>query len=271
MKKEFRERFGRAFRSRVRVPDGYVPKFLHLKEQLGHKSDQETVEWLMNQAAPAPRQEGGKESDPINVNSTYQVNQVWALWDDHVDGMPRSYARIHKLFLEDLEAQVVFLEPVPTTDDETQWSLDSSLPMACGTFKEGASTTTVDIFAFSHQVNIGEGLSVGRIFHRIFPHKGEVWAVFKDWNINWTLHDFMARTRYEFVEVESYVCEGNGVAGVCLTRVGLIGYVFKRHGKNVQFFGKELLRFSHRVPASKLRGEDECWELNPAALPLYLL
>ncbi|KAL5711409.1 hypothetical protein ACHQM5_021869 [Ranunculus cassubicifolius] len=233
-----------------------------------------------------------ERNDLEHVCGKYEVNQVWALWDDGVDGMPRVYVRIEKLLLEELKVEVVFLESNARTDgEEKRWLYKKKLPMACGRFKVGTSKSIVEISELSHQVNVERGalskkdkLYVTRreTWVDIFPRDGEIWAVYKDWNANWTLHD-LSRARYELVEVVSELpSEESDMTVVCLTRVGKAGAVFGRgyhkgEIKRRKYTGKQLLQFSHRIPASKLKVKvmngvsNEAWKLSPAAVPHHLL
>ncbi|KAF5199342.1 Dnaj heat shock n-terminal domain-containing protein [Thalictrum thalictroides] len=280
----------------VRVPYHCRSTFFRLNQRLGHENEGETIAWLLKQSEHAvcavlgtnllwrkPTTKCEQNNSPFNdldgfnVKKNFGLNQIWALWHD-VDGMPRLYARIHQVFPAELKVEVALLEPQPTTNEETQWFVEKHLPVACGTFKEAKLTTTTDVSAFSHQVNCRRP-SRKRSCYNIFPRKGEIWAVFKDWDISWTLHDLMSDTQYEMVEVLSDICEATGSFVIGLTRLGEHEDVFERqlhegHVLSKQFSGKELLRFSHRVPASKVTGEGiptGSWKLNSAALPHQLL
>ncbi|KAF9623012.1 hypothetical protein IFM89_035993 [Coptis chinensis] len=269
---EFKDRFGRL--SRFRIPLACVSIINQLNRELDHTSEVETVEWLLKQAEPAVRavlgktggEDGHKEqnnkekTDVIAFNnshrfhscSKYELYSVWAL-SDNIDGMPRLYARIHRIIPEELEIEVALLEPLPTGHEEKQWVVDKNLPMVCGIFKEVNSKTIVKITAFSHKVTSKAPRSS---LCNIFPHRGEIWALFKDWELNWTLHDLNSHTQYEIVEVVSDIPGCTIVVG--LVRVEGFEAVFQRQvqEKSQQFSQKELLRFSHRVLASKSKGEE---------------
>ncbi|PIA26092.1 hypothetical protein AQUCO_10000034v1 [Aquilegia coerulea] len=287
----------KVFGKRTRVPYHSRSTFFRLNIKLGHQTEGETIAWLLKQSEPVVDEVLGNKNqiwrkpktkceqtnttfndlDGFNVKKYFELNQVWALWHD-VDGMPRSYARIHQVLPAELKVEVALLEPQPMTNEETQWLVEKNLPVACGAFKETKLTTTTEVSAFSHQVNC-QRPSRKRSYYKIFPRKGEIWAVFKDWDISWTLHDLMSDTQYEMVEVVSDFCEKSGIFVIGLTRLGEHGDVFERqlhegHVLSKQFSRKEMLRFSHRVPASKVTGEGiptGSWKLNSAALPHQLL
>ncbi|KAL5711410.1 hypothetical protein ACHQM5_021870 [Ranunculus cassubicifolius] len=304
-KREFTAKFGKS--PRVCIPSECAFDFFQLNEKLGHKCHGDTVAWLLlKQAELAVQDTNINEEDVKNeeierkdleqVWEKYEVNQVWALWDDGVDGMPRVYVRIEKLLLEELKVEVVFLEANAGRDEEKKWLREKELPMACGRFKVGTSTSIVEILDFSYPVNLERGelskmsklyVAKGESWVNIFPRDGEIWAVYKDWSANWTLHD-LSRARYELVEVVSELPSSESdMTVICLTRVEKTrveksGVVFERgyHKGEImwrQYTGKQLLQFSHRIPASKLKIEElkgvpnEAWKLNPAAVPLHLL
>ncbi|KAL5717368.1 hypothetical protein ACHQM5_010381 [Ranunculus cassubicifolius] len=292
--KVFKALFGKS--RQIRLTEDSASIFFQLSKALGYQNcDGKTISWLMKQAQPAVQaaiagtSTSSSSSTREEANGSTKLeeikrgkNQIWALCDE-VDGMPRLYAKMSNLLLGELKAEVTFLEPEPTTEKERKWLLEKKLPMACGRFKESTSTTAMEISEFSYPINCKEVSSdTGSSFYNIIPQKEQVWAVFKDWNVNWTLHDYMKCTRYEIVEVVSDLCEQSEIKTVCLERAGGSGTVFERKKQNGRiisrsFLKTELLQFSHRVPASKLKKEElgghpgESWELNCAALPLNLL
>ncbi|KAL5711407.1 hypothetical protein ACHQM5_021867 [Ranunculus cassubicifolius] len=285
---------------RVKLPDECAFDFFELTKKLGHKSDGDTIAWLLKQAESAVEGLIGKQDKKIEEKKTgelsdvekfcgkYEVDQVWAVWDDEVDGMPRVYVRIEKLLLDELKVEVCFLKARACTDEEKEWLCEKKLPMACGKFKVATLTSIVDVSDFSHRVDLGgEGATdrMCKIFSKegttwayIVPRGGEIWAVFKDWNANWTSRDFH-HARYELVEVlDEFHTEYSVMKVICLTRVGESKDVFERDFPRWRRYKrKQVLQFSHRIPASKLKvGEiegvsNETWKLNPAAVPRHLV
>ncbi|KAF9596943.1 hypothetical protein IFM89_014522 [Coptis chinensis] len=167
------EGFGRL--SLFQIPPACASIINQLNRELGHTSEVETME------------------------CKYALYSVWAL-SDNIDGMPRLYARIHRIIREELEIEVALLEPLTAAHEEKQWVVDKNLPMVCGIFKEMNSKTIVKVTAFSHKVT---SKAPRWPLYDIFPHRGEIWALFKDWELNWTLHDLNSHTQYEIVEVLS--------------------------------------------------------------------
>ncbi|KAK7293530.1 hypothetical protein RJT34_16398 [Clitoria ternatea] len=153
--------------------------------------------------------------------NSFEEDQVWAAYDDD-DGMPRYYARIHKV----------------------RWTKGT------------------------------------RGVVRIFPGKGEIWALYHNWSPNWN-----AKTpdevihKYDMVEVLEDFNEEEGVLVTPLVKVDGFRTVFQRQSHNqVRKIPKaEIFRFSHQVPNYLLTGQEAqnapkgCHELDPAATPLDLL
>ncbi|MFS7929510.1 hypothetical protein Hanom_Chr04g00333351 [Helianthus anomalus] len=140
---------------------------------------------------------------------------------------------------------------------------------SCGSFKAAHSVFVDQVNIFSHLLgreNPGKGGCV-----KIYPQGGDIWAV---WNKKTS-----KRRKYETVEIlEDY----SEKAGVCvMPLVKLEGYksVYQRNPDKsaVRLIPrKEMVRFSHQVPACLLKGQalnlpDGCWDLDPAATPEQLL
>ncbi|KAI3865185.1 hypothetical protein MKX03_005825, partial [Papaver bracteatum] len=59
----------------------------------------------------------------------------------------------------------------------------------------------------------------GKNTYKIYPRKGEIWAIYKNWNIKWSSDQNNHRVyEYEFVEVLSYYDEDIGVMVVSLVK-----------------------------------------------------
>ncbi|XP_068660516.1 uncharacterized protein [Aristolochia californica] len=209
------------------------------------------------------------------VESKFEANQVWALYDTN-DGMPRFYARIKKVFLPNFKVQFTWLEPNPTNKDEIAWN-EVELPIACGIFKHGDSDTSVVQSMFSYVVSWEK---VARGSYKIFPRKGDVWALYKDWDISWSSDPGKHKKfKYEIVEVISDFDEETGVEVIYLVKVKDFVSLFQRITVKAESFKippQELLRFSHKIPSYRMTGKEGkdipggCFELDPASMPLGL-
>ncbi|KAG9457549.1 hypothetical protein H6P81_002057 [Aristolochia fimbriata] len=211
--------------------------------------------------------------DEGRTESRFQTNQVWALYDTR-DGMPRFYARIKRVFSTTFKVQFTWLEPNPTNEDEFAW-VKEELPIACGTYKHGDSDTSEMLGMFAYVVSWEKGV---RGSYKIFPRKGEVWALYKDWDISWSCDPEKHQTfKYDIVEVISDFNEETGVEVVYLIKVKGFVSVFQRPTfKGPESFkipSKELLKFSHKIPSYRMTGEEDkdfpegCFELDPASVP----
>ncbi|KAI3953060.1 hypothetical protein MKW98_020255 [Papaver atlanticum] len=105
---------------------------------------------------------------------------MWAIFDN-LDGMHRYYARINKVY-SPFKVDLTWLEFVPGDLDETAWKR-SGLPVACGKFKHEKTDTIEDIDTFSHKIVREKAV---RNTYKIYPRKGETWALCKNWNMKWS-------------------------------------------------------------------------------------
>ncbi|XP_020205050.1 LOW QUALITY PROTEIN: meiotically up-regulated gene 184 protein-like [Cajanus cajan] len=211
--------------------------------------------------------EKGKEED------CFAVNQLWAIYDDF-DGMPRFYALVKKAAFP-FKLRITWLEPDPDDQGETDWH-DAKLPIACGKFRLGRSQNTTDRFVFSHQIRCIKGRGKGS--YLVCPNKGEIWAIFRNWDIKWSSNP-KEHSEYdlEYVEILSDFVENVGIAVAYLGKVKGFVSLFQKIAKNgVNMFyvlPNELYRFSHRIPSYKMTGNERegvpigSFELDPAALP----
>lgn len=212
--------------------------------------------------------------DEGREENCFSVDQLWACYDT-TDGMPRFYARIRKVFLPGFRLRITWLEPHPEVQDELNW-FNGDLPVACGKFIHGDTEETIDRLMFSHQVHFYKGS--GRCSYVIYPRKGETWALFKDWDINWSFEpENHKKYQFEIVQVLSDFGRDDGIRVAYLDKVESFVSVFQLTSREGMFSflipPTELLRFSHRVPLFKLAGTERegipegSFELDPASLP----
>ncbi|KAL5568326.1 hypothetical protein UlMin_024901 [Ulmus minor] len=216
--------------------------------------------------------------DDDRTEASFGEEQVWAGYDDD-DGMPRFYARIHKvLSLNPFKMRISWLNSRSCSEfGPIDW-VGSGFAKTCGEFRIGRYEFTKALNAFSHQVSWTKG---PRGAVQIYPKKGEVWALYKNWSPDWNeqtpdeeIH------KYDMVEVLTDYNEETGVSVAPLVKVAGFRAVFRTNmdPKEAKKIPKEeMLRFSHQVPNYLLTGEEAdnapkgCRELDPAATSLDLL
>ncbi|PON96864.1 Terminal organelle assembly protein [Trema orientale] len=216
--------------------------------------------------------------DLDRTENSFGEEQVWAAYDDD-DGMPRFYARIHRVIsLKPFRMRISWLNSRSNSElGPIDW-IGSGFTKTCGDFRIGRHESTGTLNSFSHKVSWTKGLR-GAI--RIYPKKTEVWALYKNWSPEWNEHtpDEVIH-KYEMVEVIDDYNEEQGVAVAPLIKVSGFKTVFRMHmdPKEVRKIPKEeMFRFSHQIPYHLLTGEEAdnapkgCRELDPAATPLELI
>lgn len=216
--------------------------------------------------------------DMDRTENSFEDDQVWAAYDDD-DGMPRFYARVHKVIsLNPFKMRISWLNSRSNRELGPMDWIGSGFTKTCGDFRIGKQETTETLNSFSHKVTWTKG-SRGVIC--IYPRKGEVWALYRNWSPDWdeqTPDDVIHK--YEMVEVLDDFSVEQGVSVVPLTKIAGFRTVFHKHEdpKEVRRIPKEeMFRFSHQVPNHLLTGQEaknapkSCRELDPAATPLDLL
>ncbi|KAF5736918.1 hypothetical protein HS088_TW14G01073 [Tripterygium wilfordii] len=215
--------------------------------------------------------------DEDRKEDCFAVGQIWAIYDT-LEAMPRFYALIRKVFSPGFKLRITWLEPDPDDKYEIEWN-DEGLPVACGKFKLGDSEYTEQQQMFSHLMDCEKGSQ--RNAYKVFPRKGETWALFKNWNIKWkSITDTHQNYEYEFVEILSDYNEDRGTYVAYLGKVKGYASIFCRMVKEststFQIPPSELFRFAYRVPSFPLTGEESegvtkgSFELDPASLPTGL-
>lgn len=211
--------------------------------------------------------------DKDKEENCFAVDQMWACYDS-VDGMPRFYARIRKVFTREFKLKITWLEADPDNESEIKWA-EEGLPVGCGKFSGGETEETKDRLMFSHRVIFKNGSK--RNSFVIYPQKGEIWALFKDWDINWGSNPENHK-KFKFDIVEILDVNDNGSVSVALL-VKVKGFVslFQRTVwgglADRKIPGNEIYRFSHRIPSFKLTGTERTgvppgsFELDTASLP----
>jgi curved DNA-binding protein CbpA len=202
--------------------------------------------------------------------------QIWAVFDSR-DRMPRSYVRIIRV-VSSTSVFVLKLEPHPMLNEEIRW-VEDGLPVASGVFRAGAETTYKDVWEFSHPVECD--WSAKRSFYRIFPKKGEIWAMYKNWKITLNSTD-IDKCEPRMVEILSDYSDESGVNVCSLVRVkGCLTFFHRVVMEDFHLTRwiprSEVLSFSHRVPAfivveiKDLAIPKGSWHLEPSALPTRII
>ncbi|KAJ7272770.1 hypothetical protein O6H91_Y394000 [Diphasiastrum complanatum] len=217
--------------------------------------------------------------DQDRSKKSFSVGQIWAVYDDF-DGMPRFYCRITKVLSSDtFGVRMKWLEALPVFG-KTSVKI-SGLSVACGEFKYAQRLTTEnEINLFSHVMRLE---MEDKDLVKIYPRSGEVWALFKDWDLQELRSSTIDQAKscnYELVEVLTHFSEEMGVNLVPLVKVDGYKTVFTRQVKaGVKWIpSTELSRFSHMVPSWKIvekraavKALIGAWDLDPAALPSELI
>ncbi|CAM6099964.1 unnamed protein product [Calypogeia fissa] len=221
--------------------------------------------------------------DALRTGNDIVPGQVWAIYDDH-DGMPRFYVRISKVTTKPFKAHVNWLHCYPATEKEKVWTEMTDLDITCGDFKIGKPVIMDQINTFSHFVVD----KVGRGPLKIYPRKGEVWAVYKD-PLQFIgpsgkprVHEEWSPPKCEMVEILSDFCNKDGLRTGKLVKVRGFKTVFHRGDETESFSSikpEQLVRFSHGVPNQRIEDSvtDEkgiprgSLELDPAAIPADLM
>nr|XP_017222956.1 PREDICTED: uncharacterized protein LOC108199582 isoform X1 [Daucus carota subsp. sativus] len=216
--------------------------------------------------------------DKNREEKRFAAGQIWAVYDT-LDTLPRFYTQIVKVLRPNFKLRIIWLEPDLDDNDEIKWA-EEGLPIACGKFRPGSIENTENHLMFSHVVSWDKGIR--RNTFKIYPKKGDTWALFKSWNINWSSDPESHRKyEYEFVEVLSNYANGTAISVAYLGKVkGYVCLFCRAKQEGVDTFEiepTELFRFSHKIPSFRITGKDrkgiplEFFELDPAGLPIDLL
>lgn len=216
--------------------------------------------------------------DEDRIENSFDNNQVWAAYDDD-DGMPRYYAMIHSVISRNpFKMQISWLNSKSTAEFGSLDWIASGFSKTTGNFRTGKYVVSERLNTFSHPVKWKRGL---RGVIQILPTKGDVWALYRNWSADWdeNIEDEIMH-KYDLVVVLQDYSEDAGVSVAPLVKVAGFTSVFnqlsdQRGIKSIP--REEMYRFSHQVPFYLLNGLEaenapkNCYELDPAALPLELL
>lgn len=206
----------------------------------------------------------------------FATGQIWAVYCGKYL-MPRKYARIDGV-ISGSEVHITFLDPQPIFDYQVTWKKEQ-LPIVCGIFQPKETTVKLRISQLSHLVKCQ--MSTTRPMYKIFPMKGEVWAMYQNWSSEWRLPDYenhrcwVVEILSDFTEEGKMMVARLGEVKGCLTffqRSQRDGFDMSRAVSKT-----EMLAFSHQIPAFRVPGigrygiPESCWHLEPTALPSHRL
>ncbi|WZZ38609.1 hypothetical protein YC2023_034868 [Brassica napus] len=205
--------------------------------------------------------------EKLRKEVNFLAGQTRAMYDK-VDGMPRFYARIRKVSAPSFELRITHLEPDPDDEREILW-FEQDLPVSAGQFRLGKNKKMKkDCSMFSHVIHCKEGGNAGHI--TVSPRKGETWALFKNWDINWSSEPDSHRIyEYDIVEILSDTTDGaEGVSVAFLHKAKGFASVFFRMGTGdadtfrmgtggeadtSQILPQDIYQFSHMIPSFKVQ------------------
>ncbi|XP_050224895.1 uncharacterized protein LOC126674487 [Mercurialis annua] len=217
--------------------------------------------------------------DKDRTEKSFGDNQVWAAYDDD-DGMPRYYAMIHNVISrKPLRMRISWLNTKNNRELAPLNWIGSGFFKTNGDFWIGKHEINRSLNSFSHKVTKWAKGTRGTV--RIYPTKGDVWALYRNWSSKWNeLTPDEVIHKYDMVEVLEDFNDEKGVIVAPLVKVAGFKTVFRKHpdsSKYKAFPREELFRLSHRVPSYFLTGQEgrnapkDCWELDPASMPMELL
>ncbi|GJT35023.1 DnaJ domain-containing protein, partial [Tanacetum coccineum] len=204
-------------------------------------------------------------------DATFRVilsKSPWDVWEDidaaitlALKNYPTCYLQIKKVHSSPFRLEVKWLVPDPESPEEIAW-VEEGLPVACGKFKPLAQNHPVANFItynlnFSHQIAyVKDG---NMVF--IYPKKGEIWALYKDWDIKWSSNpESHMEFKYEIVEVLSDFDKEHGILVAYMVKVEGFVSVFCRTSRvrlaECCIPSSELFRFSHNISSLKLAGKE---------------
>ncbi|CDY19714.1 BnaA09g03670D [Brassica napus] len=191
----------------------------------------------------------------------FQIGQIWAIYSNDDKGMmPRKYAQVKRIDTSpEFKLHVAPLELCRPPNLMTH-------PLCCGSFR--LKTGTADVLvpsSFSHQI---KAVKKGINRYEVYPGKGEIWALYKNWNTT-----DCAETEEEELEIVEVVETNEQSVRVVLLAAKvcnklLYGRCLESVAGFVDIPKTEVKRFSHQVPAFRRErsGDYEWWELDSKAL-----
>ncbi|CAM8996694.1 unnamed protein product [Rhodiola kirilowii] len=210
--------------------------------------------------------------DSNRSEDKFEVGQIWAVYSD--DEWPKFYVQIKSIRQSpEFELVTTWLIRCPAQGNVIVWH-DKHMPFGCGIFKlSTGKSKVIPPDTFSHILDPQKTGKRGEF--AIFPQKGEVWALYKDWKPDMEFSDYKD-FEYDIAEVVNM--NDLTVEVLPLQRVSghLTVFSGQADGITLKISKTELLRFSHQIPSFRLTNELNgtlrgCWELDALAIPPALL
>lgn len=214
--------------------------------------------------------------DNDRIEESFGEDQVWAVYDEN-DGMPRIYALIHSVSKGPFRVQISWLNAKSSSKLGAMNWIESGFHKTCGDFRAGKCEENNRLNIFSHKVL--HWTKGNRGVYQIFPKKGDIWAIYRNWSDDWNITTSLEIIRkYDLVQVVEDYTENVGVRVAPLVKVPGFRSVFRQQQGDVRTIPKqEIFRLSHQVVSYLITGNERanapegCLELDPAALPMELL
>lgn len=189
-----------------------------------------------------------------------EIGQIWATHHQSNEHQNRQYAQIIAKSLSTVT--VMWLKPIPVTNAERRWC-EAGLPVGCGSFQldleSGKQVTAPLLFSYKCSLNA----EVAAQQFDIYPQKGEVWAVYEDWDVEeWSYNPKVTNScNYRLVEILSDFSTYTGFDCMYLVKVPGFRSIFQRETDKgfsitIHVFPRMLYVLSHKVPAYRLTGEE---------------
>ncbi|KAK9271631.1 hypothetical protein L1049_001994 [Liquidambar formosana] len=252
-----------------------VPEVLHCMMTKSLEEGSSSESFVFAHCPPSPLLDSYPKAESLKLKwsvKDFASDQLWAVYDG-LDSMPRRYAVVNNV-VSGSEVCVTFLEPHPLLDVEIYW-VEEKLPFVCGSFRACKTTHNLETSHFSHLVKCEQ--VTDRSFYRIYPKKGEIWAVYKNWNSRWE-QDHFSYYQCRIVEIVTDFSDESGLIMASLVEVPGCTTFFQRQlcdgFELMRTVSKiEMLSFSHQITAFTIPGieiygiPEGSWHLEPDALP----
>ncbi|KAD4385894.1 hypothetical protein R6Q59_009795 [Mikania micrantha] len=213
--------------------------------------------------------------DIYRTTECFELRDIWAvhcsLTEPNIGGR---YGQVCKI--SGGEAEIAWLKPIPLTEGERRW-FDAGLPVACGSFcLDNEKSGMIELKGvFSYKCSWDSGVT--EELYEIYPKKGEVWAIYDNFDLEeWSYNpDIIKGCSFKPVEVITDYSMYNGVECGHLVKVDGFQSIFERQTgeSNILHIGpRDLYMLAHKVPAYRFTGgeiygvHDGMFELDQLAL-----